>query len=278
MLLRERLKRQEILVVPGAYDGLTARLVEVSGFEAVYMSGAGISYSLLGQPDVGLLTQTEMAARADAIVQATTLPVIADADTGYGNALNVVRTVRLFERAGVAAIQIEDQQTPKRCGHLEGKELVSVDEMERKVRAAVRARASDDLLIVARTDARSVDGLEEAIARAKRYVDAGADVIFVESPQSRAELEAVARALPNVPLIANMVEGGKTPLLTAAELQEMGYALVIYPNSLTRRFARAALELLGELESTGTTRQLQGDMLTFTELNELLGIEELLLE
>lgn len=271
--LKQRLKQKEILIAPGAYDAFMASLIEKSGFEAVYMSGAGISYSKLGQPDVGFLTQSEMADRASSICQAVTIPVIADGDTGYGNAINVMRTVRMYEQAGVRAIQLEDQQFPKRCGHLSGKELISAEEMSGKVRAAVDARKSDEFLVIARSDATSVAGLDESIRRAKMYVDSGADVIFVEAPRDQSDLEAVAKALPGVALLANMVEGGKTPLFSAQELQEMGYSLVIYPNSLTRRFARAALDLLKELKNTGTTRHLLDEMMPFKELNKMLGID-----
>lgn len=271
--LRQRLAQKEILIAPGAYDAFMASLIEKSGFEAVYMSGAGISYSKLGQPDVGFLTQSEMAARAASISAAVKIPVIADGDTGYGNAINVMRTVRMYEQAGVGAIQLEDQQFPKRCGHLSGKELISAEEMAGKVRAAVDARQSDEFLVIARSDATSVAGLDESIRRAKMYVDSGADVIFVEAPRNQDDLEAVAKALPGVALLANMVEGGKTPLFNAEELQEMGYSLVIYPNSLTRRFAKAALDLLKELKSTGTTRHLLDGMMPFKELNKMLGID-----
>lgn len=271
--LKKRLQSADILIAPGAYDAFLASLIEKSGFEAVYMSGAGISYSKLGQPDVGFLTQSEMASRAASISEAVSVPVIADGDTGYGNAINVMRTVRMYEQAGVSAIQLEDQQFPKRCGHLSGKELIPAEEMAGKVRAAVDARKSDEFLVIARSDATSVAGLDESIRRAKMYVDSGADVIFVEAPRDRSDLEAVAKALPGVALLANMVEGGKTPLFTADELQEMGYSLVIYPNSLTRRFARAALDLLSELKKTGTTKHLLDDMMPFKELNKMLGID-----
>lgn len=271
--LRQRLSMPEILVTPGAYDALTARLIEAAGFEAVYLSGAGVSYSSLGQPDVGLITQTEMVERVTSVVSAISLPLIADGDTGYGNAINLMRTVQLFEQAGAAAIQIEDQQFPKRCGHLSGKELIPADEMVGKIQAALSARQSDEFLIIARTDARALAGLDEAIRRARSYVDAGADVLFVESPSSRNELRAVGGAFPDVVLMANMVEGGKTPLLSADELQDLGYSLVIFPNSLTRRFARAGMDLLAELKARGTTRHQLDQMMLFAELNQLLGIE-----
>ncbi|MFQ5905630.1 MAG: oxaloacetate decarboxylase, partial [bacterium] len=231
--LRELLSCEEILVAPGAYDALLAKLVEQSGFEAVYMTGAGIANSLLGQPDVGLVTLTEMAARAAHIANAVNVPVLADADTGYGNAVNVIRTVRAYEQAGIAAIQLEDQVTPKKCGHFTGREVISVDEMVGKIRAAAYARQDPDFAIIARTDARTDLGLEEAIDRGQRYAEAGADIVFVESPESVEEMRAITAAI-DAPLLANMVETGRTPLLSARELQEIGYKIVIFPGSLTR--------------------------------------------
>jgi len=274
MTLRERLSKSDILVAPGAYDGLMARLIEVSGFEAVYLSGAGVSYSTYATPDLGLMTQTEMAARVHSMAQATGLPIIADGDTGYGNAINVRQTVKLFEHAGAAAIQLEDQQFPKRCGHLSGKELIPAEEMVGKIHAACDARQSDDFVIIARTDARSVLGLEAAIERGRQYQTAGADVLFIESPYDADELRAVAEAFPNFPLTANMVEGGKTPLLSAQELEAMGYALVIFPNSLTRHFAHTGLAFLQSLKEHGTTQPQLDHMMPFQELNAMLGIED----
>ncbi len=273
MSLRKRLAENRILIAPGAYDALLARLIEAAGFEAVYFSGAGASYSVLGQPDVGLLTLTEMAERAASIAHAVSIPCIADGDTGYGNALNVMRTVREYERAGVAAIQLEDQEFPKRCGHLSGKRLISPDEMVGKLLAAQEARRNPDFLIIARTDARSVLGIDEALRRGERYIAAGADILFIESPQNVQELEMIARAFRgSVPLMVNMVEGGLTPLLSAAELQELGFRLVIFPNSLTRRIVYAACELLTELKRSGTTTALMPVMVDFKELNEMLGL------
>jgi carboxyvinyl-carboxyphosphonate phosphorylmutase len=271
-LLRERLSQDEILIAPGAYDALLARLIMEAGFGAVYFTGAGASYSLLGQPDLGLLTLTEMAGRAASIAATVPLPVIADGDTGYGNAINVMRTIREYERAGVAAIQLEDQAFPKRCGHLSGKELIATDEMVGKIRAARDAR-QDGILIIARTDARSVLGLDEALRRAERYAAAGADLLFVESPESEEELATIGRAFRgSLPLVANMVEGGKTPLLPAAELQALGFRLVIYPNSLTRRIVHAARGLLATLRAEGSTSAHLTEMVSFGELNEALGI------
>jgi len=273
--LKKRLSLDEILVVPGGYDAFTARLIESSGFEAVYLSGAGVSYTTLGQPDTGLITQTQMLERIRDIAHAISIPLIADGDTGYGNAVNVVQTVQLFEHAGAVAIQLEDQQFPKRCGHLSGKQLVTTEEMTAKIRAAVDARTSDEFLIIARTDARTVRGIEEAIFRGEKYIEAGADVLFIEAPQSEEDLAVIGRAFPDTPLLANMVEGGKTPLLTAEELHTLGYSIVIYPNSLTRRFAHAGVQLLTELKTAGTTQPLLEKMMSFQQLNHLLGYESL---
>lgn len=271
--LRQRLAQDEILVAPGVYDGLTARLVEKAGFEAVYLSGAGVSYSTYGQPDLGLITQTEMAHRVASVAHSTALPVIADGDTGYGNAINVIRTVQLFEQAGAHAIQIEDQQFPKRCGHLSGKALVPADEMVGKIRAACDARSASDFLIIARTDARSVRGIDEALRRGEEYIKAGADVLFIESPHSDDELEQIGRKFANVPLMANMVEGGKTPMLSADQLQALGFSLVIFPNSLTRHFAYTGLQFLNSLRTRGTTEPQLDRMVNHQELNDLLGLE-----
>lgn len=271
--LRKRLAQDEILVVPGVYDGLMAKLVEKAAFEAVYLSGAGVSYSTYGQPDLGLITQTEMAQRVAAVARATNLPLIADGDTGYGNAINVMQTVRLFEQAGAQAVQLEDQHFPKRCGHLSGKSLIEVDEMVGKIRAACDARTSDDFLIIARTDARSVLGLDEALQRGRAYVDAGADILFIESPYTIEELEQISRRFEDIPLMANMVEGGKTPLLSAAQLQDMGYSLVIFPNSLTRHFAYTGLQFLNALKADGTTMPQLDQMMDHQALNALLDIE-----
>jgi carboxyvinyl-carboxyphosphonate phosphorylmutase len=264
----------QITLAPGAYDALTARLIEQSGFEAVYMTGAGVSYSSLAQPDLGLLSLTEMASRATQIVSATSLPVIADADTGYGNAINVLRTVQEYERSGVAALQLEDQVMPKRCGHMASKELISREEMVGKIRAAVYARRDPDLVIVARTDAIAVEGLEAALERAQAYEDAGADVSFVEAPRSVEEMRRINATLTR-PTLANMVEGGQTPLLPAAILAEVGYRLVIYPGALTRFFAKAGLEFLGRLREEGSTESQLDRMLSFEQLNDLLGLPQM---
>lgn len=260
---------------PGVYDSLGARLVEDSGFEAVYMTGFGTAASRLGRPDVGLLTMTEMVENARGIVRACQLPVIADADTGYGNAINVVRTVQEFEQAGVAAIHIEDQVSPKRCGHLDGKMVVSVDEMLTKVRAAVAARSDPDLVIVARTDAAAVEGIEAAIDRARRYRDAGADVLFVEAATSEADIERVASDLADVPLLFNWAEGGKTPPLTYDRLQELGFSIVIFPLTVLLTATTAVRSALARIKEVGTPTDLLGEMTGFDAFLAFIGLGEI---
>lgn len=267
--LRELLAGPGIVVAPGAYDALTARLVEAAGFPAVYLSGAGVSYSMLARRDVGLVTMTEMVQRLAWIAHAVQVPVIADADTGYGGPDNVRRTVREYERAGAAALQIEDQDFPKRCGHLEGKRVVPVEEMVARLEIALEARQSADTVIIARTDARSVEGWDAALERAARYAEAGADVIFVEAPLSEEELAQIPRAVPK-PVMANMVEGGKTPLVPTEKLAEMGFRLVIYPNSLTRLLVGSGQRLLADLREQGTTAGWRDRMADFAALNRLL--------
>jgi len=273
MTLKARLQSGDILVAPGAYDALTAKLVTMAGFEAVYLSGAGVSYSTYGAPDLGMVTATQMVERVQLMADATDLPIVADGDNGYGNAINVYRTVRQYERAGASAIQLEDQIHPKRCGHLSGKRLIPEDEMIGKLHAATDAREADDFLIIARTDARSVLGLDAALERAVHYLEAGADVLFVESPRSINELRTVVQHLPETPLMANMVEGGKTPLVSTAELETMGYALVIYPNSLTRHFVHTAAQFLQRFKADGTTASQLDVMSSFQELNHMLGLQ-----
>lgn len=273
--LRALLARDRIVVAPGAYDALTARLVERAGFEAAYLSGAGVSYTHLALPDVGLVTLDEMLRRAEAICSAVSIPVLADGDTGFGNAINVQRTVRAYERAGLAGIQLEDQTFPKRCGHLDGKEVIEADEMVGKVRAAVDARGDADFVIVARTDAIATHGMEEALRRLRSYAEAGADVLFADGPPTLEHLATIPSALPR-PAMANMVEGGKTPLVPAAELERLGYRLVIFPNSLVRLLARTGATLLASLRATGTTAGARNDMLSFDELNDLVGTPAIL--
>jgi methylisocitrate lyase len=260
------------LAVPGVFCPLVARLAERMGFPAVYLSGAALS-ATLGLPDIGLVTATEFADAARAITAACSLPLIADADTGFGEALGVERTVRLYEAAGAAALHLEDQLMPKRCGHLSGKQLVPAEAMAAKVRAAVAARRDADFVVIARTDARGVEGLEEAVRRAKAYLAAGADMIFPEALEGEAELEAFARALPGVPLLANMTEFGKGPILDRARLAEMGYRVVIYPVSGLRAALKAAQAVFADLRDRGHQRDRLGDMLTRRELYEWLDYE-----
>ena len=270
--LRSLLKQPGIIVAPGAHNAFTAKIIEqTGGFQAVYMTGSGAAMSLIGEPDIGLLTMTEMVTQARNLASAVSLPLIADADTGYGNAINVVRTVREYERGGVAAIHIEDQITPKKCGHFEGKQVVSQSEMVGKIRAAVDAREDPDFVLIARTDARAVLGLEEAIKRAQACVEAGADVIFVEAPQSLEELEIIAKSI-DAPLLVNMDEGTKTPLLTVRELEEMGFKIVIFPRSAPCAAAKAIQELMQLLKETGTTKNFAGRIVTFEERNLITGL------
>ncbi|MGB9060102.1 MAG: isocitrate lyase/PEP mutase family protein, partial [Pseudolabrys sp.] len=232
--LRTQLARKPIVVAPGVFDALTAHLAEQAGFSTLYVSGAAIAYTRLGRPDIGLVAMSEVVDTTAMIRDRVGAHLVVDADTGYGNALNVSRTVRLFERAGANAIQLEDQAFPKRCGHLDNKALVPADEMVGKIKAALDARNSRETLVIARTDAIAVEGFEQAIARAVSYRDAGADILFVEAPKTRAELERIPPAVNDVPLMANMVEGGKTPPLSAADLQALGFSLVIFPGGIVR--------------------------------------------
>ena len=273
--LRDLLASGELVVAPGVYDALGARLVEEVGFDAVYMTGFGTAASRLGRPDVGLLTMSEMVDNARSIVRATGLPVIADADTGYGNAINVIRTVQEFEAAGVAALHLEDQVAPKRCGHLEGKQVVPVDEMEAKIRAAVAARQGSDLVLIARTDAAAVEGVEAAIERARRYRDAGADVLFVEALTTEAALEQVATALAGVPLLFNGAEGGKTPIVPLPRLRELGFAIAIYPIGTLLASTAAMLQALAELKATGTPEALLDRVPGFDEFVDFIGLGEM---
>ncbi len=240
-----------IVVAPGAYDGFSARLIEAAGFSTVYMTGAGTAASHLGQPDLGLATMTEMAAHARHLAACVSLPLIADADTGYGNVLNVVRTVREYERAGVAGLHLEDQVAPKKCGHIAGKQVIPAREFADKIRAAVEYRTDPDFVIIARTDARAVTGLDDAIERGNLYAEAGADIIFVEAPQSADEIHRVAQEV-KAPLLANMVQGGKTPAVKVAELERLGFKLVIFPAVCMAAAVTAIETALNRLQETGT--------------------------
>ncbi|MFN4163171.1 MAG: oxaloacetate decarboxylase [Ferrovibrio sp.] len=275
--LRERLRSGEIVVAPGVYDGLSALVAAQAGFEALYLSGASIAYTRFGRSDIGLVSMTEVADTLGAIRERVETDIIVDADTGFGNALNVQRTVRLFERNGASGIQLEDQASPKRCGHLDGKTLVSPAEMVGKIKAALDARQSADTLIVARTDAIAVEGFDAAMERAARYMEAGCDILFVEAPQSVDEMRTITSRFGNrVPLLANMVEGGKTPLLSAADLAEIGYRLVIFPGGLTRALAHCMTAYFASLKRNGTTAPFRDQMLDFAALNALIGTPELL--
>jgi 2-methylisocitrate lyase-like PEP mutase family enzyme len=277
MNLQARLAQEEILLAPGVFDALSALLAEQAGFEAVYLSGASVAYTRLGRPDIGLVTASEVESTVANIRERVTLPVIVDADTGFGNAINMQRTVRMLERAGAAAIQIEDQNLPKRCGHLDGKSLVSASEMVGKIKAALDARHSAATLIIARTDALAVDGLDAALARAERYAEAGADVLFVEALRSAEQMRAaVTRLAKRAPLLANMVEGGKTPILPAAELGALGFSIAIFPGGLARALTFAAQEYFATLRRDGTTAAYRNRMLDFDALNAVLGTPELL--
>lgn len=274
--LKTRLATGPALLAPGAYDALSALLVEQAGFEAIYVSGASISYTQIGRPDIGLMSSSQVADIIGRIADRVTIPLIVDADTGFGNALNVQHTVRVFERMGAGALQLEDQTAPKRCGHLAGKELVTTAEMVGKIKAAVDARSSDNMLIIARTDAIAVEGFEAALNRASHYVEAGADVLFVEAPQTLDHMKAICEVFTNTPLLANMVEGGKTPILSCDELSDMGFKLVITPGSMVRAHAFMAREFLGQLISAGTTTGFRDKMLNFGQINELLGLPQLI--
>ena len=272
--LRERLQDPDIVVAIGVHDGLTARLAERAGFEAFYHGGYAVAAHHLGLPDIGVAGLAEMAQSVTRVTNVSSVPVITDADTGYGELPGVRRTVHELERAGAQAIQLEDQVFPKKCGHMEGKQVIPRDEMVLKVRAAVAARRDPATLVIARTDALQPHGLDDAIDRCNAYAEAGADLAFVDAPGSREQLEEIARRV-DAPSLANMSETGRTPPLTADELQELGYRVVIFPSSQTWIFARAYVELCAELRETGTTQGLRDRMMPFDEVNELLGMEEL---
>jgi 2-methylisocitrate lyase-like PEP mutase family enzyme len=276
-ILHHRLARKPIVVAPGVYDAFTALVATQAGFATLYVSGAAIAYTRLGRPDIGLVSMNEVAQTVGMIRDRVAAHLIVDADTGYGNALNVARTVREFERVGANAIQIEDQDFPKRCGHLDGKALTPAAEMCGKLRAALDARRSRDTLIIARTDAIAVEGFERAIERAIMYGEAGADVLFVEAPKTRDDLARIAEALSGrAPLMANMVEGGKTPSLSAGELEAIGFALVIFPGGIVRAFGHLAAEYYDSLAKHGSSEPFRSRMLDFSSLNDLIGTPELL--
>lgn len=271
---RELVEAPEILVLPGVHDALAARIAAEAGFAAITCGGYAATASLLGAPDIAQLSMTEMADMYARLCDSVALPVLADADTGYGNAVNVARTVRSFERAGVAALFIEDQVAPKRCGHMDGKRVIPVAEMIAKLKAALDARVDQDLVIMARTDARAIEGLEAAIERAQIYREAGADVIFVEAPLTVDEMTRICSEVP-APCMANNVEGGKTPLLSATALEDVGYALVAFPVAATYAIAQALRRLYTALHETGETASLQAEMISFAAFHDLVGLPKL---
>ena len=275
--LKTRLQRSPAVLAPAVYDALTALIAERAGFEALYLSGGAVSYTQFGRSDVGLTTAKEAVDTLARITDRVSTPIIVDADTGFGNALNVQRTVRDFERAGAAMIQLEDQAFPKRCGHLENKSVVSQQEMCGKLKAALDARHSDQTLILARTDALAVEGFDAALERAEAYYACGVDALFIEAVKSAEQMDIVCKRFgPRVPLLANMVEGGKTPVQSAAELSERGYRIVIFPGGVARFVARKLELYYASLFAHGTTEPMRGEMFDFDQLNELIGTPELL--
>ncbi|MEH2251275.1 isocitrate lyase/PEP mutase family protein [Nostoc sp.] len=273
--LRQLLTRPEIIVIPGVYDCLGAKLVEQTGFEVVVASGFGIAASTLGLPDYGFVTATEMLYSVGRIAQSVNIPLIADLDTGYGNALNVVRTIKDAVQLGVAGVLLEDQEWPKKCGHFEGKRVISQAEHVGKIRAAVEARGDSGLVIIARTDARASLGLESAIARGRAYIAAGADILFVEAPQSIEELKVIAAAFPDVPLVANIVEGGKTPEVSVAKLQQLGFKIVFFPLTALLAVTKVMTACFLHLKEQGTTTELP-DLVSFQDFQELVGVPQYL--
>ncbi|MGL4324180.1 MAG: isocitrate lyase/PEP mutase family protein [Beijerinckiaceae bacterium] len=277
MTLRKQLNQGPIVLAPGIYDALSASLAMQAGAKALYLSGAGIAYTRLGRPDIGLVTMTEVAETLLLVRDRVDTPIIVDADNGHGNALNMQRTMRLFERAGANALQIEDQSYPKRCGHLSEKNLITTSDMTGKIHAAADARHSEETLIIARTDAIAVEGFAAAIDRAAQYAEAGADVLFIEAPASREQLSDIVQTLGNhLPLMANMVEGGRTPVLSAAELQDIGFRLVIFPGAIVRVIAHAAQAFYSTLLRDGTSHNFRSAMFDFEALNRVIGTPDLL--
>ena len=271
--LKQLLKRNKLLVAPGCFDGLSARLVQEAGFEAAYLSGGAVARSM-GIPDIGLVTMSESIDRAVQVVAAINIPIIADADTGYGNAVNLVRSVREFERAGVAAIHIEDQITPKRCGHLDGKEVISLSEMAKKLEAALATRTDPDFCIIARTDARGVNGFDDAVKRANAFAKLGVDAIFFEAPQSEDELAEIPQRVPNIPLLVNVFKGGKTPMLPMERLEKMGYRIAIYPSETQRAAIHAMRTALSTLKREGTTESIDASLTTFKDRDKVVGLDD----
>jgi 2-methylisocitrate lyase-like PEP mutase family enzyme len=275
--LRQQLQAGDIAVAPGVFDAFGAALVEQTGFHSTYLSGASIAYTRFGRPDIGLVSMSEVADTLAAISERTDLRIVVDADTGFGNALNVMRTVKVFESRGASGIQLEDQTLPKRCGHLAGKTLVSTSEMVGKIKAALDARRNEETVIIARTDGIAVEGFEATLDRSERYVEAGADMLFVEAPRSLEQMQVIVERFgARLPLMANMVEGGNTPQVTADELNDAGYSLVIFPGGMVRAIAKTMQSYLSSLNTHGTNMPFKGQMLDFDELNTLLGTSDIL--
>ena len=273
-LLKNYILESEILVMPGAHDALSARIIEHAGFKAVTLGGYSASASLLGKPDLSLLTLTEMVDCYRRVADAVDIPLFADGDTGHGGVLNVRRTVREIEKAGVAGMFIEDQVFPKRCGHMEGKQVIDAQEMAAKIKAAVDARQDQDFMIMARTDALAVNGIDDAIRRANLYQEAGADLIFVEAPTSLEQMRRITGEVA-APCLANNIEQGKTPMLPIEQLQEIGYSVVVFPVAASYAVAKAVMDLMTELKKNGTTNGFLERMVTFEDFNNFLGLNEL---
>ncbi len=274
MLLRKRLQQREILVLPGVYDALTAKIATTVGFEGVVMGGYAVAASRLGEPDVGYLSMTEMTEALRTIKRAVDVPVFADGDTGYGNALSCMRTMREYEAAGADAILFEDQVWPKRCGHMAGKQVVEADEHAKKIRAAADAKTYAETLLIARTDSRAVLGLDAAIERGKLYLDSGAEALFIEAPQNEWELEEIRKSFPNTILLANMIEGGRTPNLTAKDLENIGYDVVFYPCTSVYTVTKAFTEVMRTLRDEGSTLSCKDKMLSFSQFIDFIGLEK----
>lgn len=268
------LKKSGVIIAPGAYDALTAKIVQECRFEAVVMGGYSIAASRMGCPDMGYLTMTEMADAVKAIASAVNIPLIADGDTGYGNALNVMRTVREYEGAGAAAIILEDQVWPKRCGHMAGKSVIPSNEHTQKIKAALAAKQNPDLVIIARTDSLAINGIDDAIQRGKQYLDAGADALFIEAPRSEKDMYTIGRAFEGVPLVANMVEKGTTPLFTANELKDMGFKIVFWACTAVYTMVKAYSQALAVLFNTGSTEGFSENMLNFDSFNRFIGLDQ----
>jgi methylisocitrate lyase len=271
--IRDALKEKGVLVMPGVYDCLSAKIASRAGFEVIFITGYSVSATYLGEPDFGLLTQTELLSASQRICSVTPLPVIVDADTGYGNAVNVIRTVRELIRGGAAGMFLEDQIWPKRCGHMKGKQVVPLEEYLKKLRAAIDARGKDDFYIVARTDARQALGLEEAIRRGQAFKDAGADAVFIEAPNTKEEMREIGRKVPG-PLVANMIERGVTPLMGPEELKDLGFQLIVWPLGPLYASARALENVYSTLRQSGTTHEIMDRLISFEDFHDIIGLKE----